>query len=93
MTENPLAEALIENTVSPVPDQVAFRCDFPGWTKTRTCRDRRMIHEMARGERTKDLAHRFKLSPARVSQLRQQFHDDWQRFIGDDELSNSIVSC
>jgi hypothetical protein len=77
---NPLAEALADNTVSPVPDQVQFRCDFPAWTRSRCQRDRRLIHVMATGERTKVLARRFRISQARVSQLRRQFHDDYERF-------------
>src|SRR5271167_4693449 len=36
------AEALHDNTVSPVPDQVAFRIDFPAWRRTRSERDRRV---------------------------------------------------
>jgi hypothetical protein len=79
-SSNPLAEALADNTVSPVPDQVQFRCDFPAWTRSRCQRDRRLIHDMATGERTKVLARRFKISQARVSQLRRQFHDDYERF-------------
>jgi hypothetical protein len=32
---NPLEDALVDNTVSPVPDQVAFRLDFPAWLTNR----------------------------------------------------------
>jgi hypothetical protein len=77
---NPLAEALTDNTVSPVPDQVQFRCDFPAWLTSRTQRDRRMIERMAMAERTKDLARTFGLSEARVSQLRREYQEDWGRF-------------
>src|SRR5262249_55481267 len=37
---NPLEDALVENTVSPVPDQVAFRLDFPAWLATLSHRNR-----------------------------------------------------
>jgi hypothetical protein len=84
-SSNPLAEALADNTRSPVPDQVVFRIDFPGWLTTRTHRDRRLIERMAMRERTKDLARQFGLSEARVSQLRLEFHDDWNRF-GDEAM-------
>jgi hypothetical protein len=77
---NPLAEALTDNTRSPVPDQVQFRCDFPAWLRTRTQRDRRLIERMAMRERTKDLARKFRLSESRIRQLRQDFHEDWNRF-------------
>ena len=87
LSENPLAEALIDNIHSPVPDQVQFRIDFPSWLQTRTYRDRRIIGEMMTGERTLDLSKKYGISPARVSQLRREFHDDWTRFC--DELPSS----
>src|SRR5579862_8353919 len=77
---NPLAEALADNTQSAVPDQVQFRCDFPAWRRTHCRRNRRLIGRLMLGERTKDVARRFGLSESRVSQLRQQFHDDWNVF-------------
>jgi hypothetical protein len=76
-------ERLRDNTQTPVPEQVAFRIDFPAWLKTLTGRERRMIRLMARNERTLDLSRQFELSPARISQLRREFRDDWLRFIAD----------
>jgi hypothetical protein len=73
-------ERLRDNTQTPVPEQAVFRIDFPAWLSTLTGRERRLIRAMVRNERTKDLAHRFELSPARVSQLRRQFHEGWRRF-------------
>lgn len=73
-------ERLRDNTQTPVPDQVAFRCDFPAWLKTRSRRDRHLIRAMAAEERTLDLAKRFELSPARISQLRREYLADWNRF-------------
>ena len=35
LSENPLAEALIDNTRTEVPEQVCFRIDFPSWLGTR----------------------------------------------------------
>jgi hypothetical protein len=81
--DNPFAEALADNVVSPVPEQVCFRMDFPAWLLTRAERDRRMIADMMTGERTDALAERFGLSAARVSQLRSEYHADWVRFCGD----------
>jgi hypothetical protein len=78
--DNPFTEALADNMQSPVPEQVCFRMDFPAWLLTRTDRDRRMIPDMMIGERTETLADRFGMSPSRVSQLRSEYHADWQRF-------------
>ena len=83
LSENPLAEALIDNTRSPVPEQVQFRLDFPAWLRTRTQRDRRIIGDMMIGQRTLDLSKKYGISPGRVSQVRREFHDDWQRFCGE----------
>jgi hypothetical protein len=83
-----LEEALVENTATPVPEQVSFRLDFPQWRLTRCYRDRAMIERMMLGERTLDLANQFGISPARVSQLRRELHDDWRRFCG--ELAHTV---
>jgi hypothetical protein len=77
---NPLDEALADNTRSPVPEQVAFRVDFPAWLNSRSDRDRRLALDLMAGERTLDVADRHGLTPGRVSQLRRDFYDDWQRF-------------
>jgi hypothetical protein len=77
---NPLEEALQENTVSPVPDQVAFRLDFPAWLCGLSHRNRDIAEAMALGHGTKHLSRRFGLSEGRVSQLRGQFCDSWRRF-------------
>src|SRR5262249_34513518 len=45
-------ERLHHNTQTPVPDQVAFRIDFPVWRCTRSERDRRVIDALMAGGRT-----------------------------------------
>jgi hypothetical protein len=76
-------ERLCDNTVTPPPDAAAFRIDFPQWLRTRTDRDRRIIDDMMCDERTLDLARKHGISPARISQLRREFMDDWERFCGE----------
>ena len=80
-------ERLCDNTLTPVPDQAAFRIDWPEWIRTRSERDRRIIDDLMAGERTFDVSQKHGLSPARVSQLRRQLHDDWEEFCAapDDE--------
>lgn len=82
---NPLVEALTDNTRSEVPDQVAFRLDFPVWRARYDDRRRRIMDAMALGHRTIDLANQFRMSQGRVSQLRREFLHDWQKFCGDGE--------
>jgi hypothetical protein len=83
LSGNPLAEALQDNTVSPVPEQVAFRLDFPAWVLTHTERDRSLLHELMLGERTMAVSQKFGLSQGRISQKRRWFMEDWQRFTAD----------
>jgi hypothetical protein len=77
---NPYDEALVDNTRTPVPDQVSFRLDFRAWRLTRGRRDRDVIDDLMLGEPTSGVARKHGLSAARVSQLRRELHDDWQRF-------------
>ena len=79
---NPLDEALRDNTASPVPEQVAFKIDFPAWRLTHPDRDRRLIDRLMLGERTLDVSRAFGLSPARIAQKRREFRDDWLAFCG-----------
>jgi hypothetical protein len=83
LSPNPLVEALADNTKTPPPEAAAFRLDFPAWLATRTDRDRRVVGDLMAGERTGDVAGRYGLSPARVSQLRREYHGDWLTFCGD----------
>jgi len=75
---NPFSEALTDNTVTPPDDQAAFRIDFSAWLRTHSRRDRAIIHDAARGERTKELAARYRLTPSRISHLRSAWSDEWQ---------------
>ncbi len=85
LTANPLTEALADNTRTPVDEQVAFRLDFPAWMTTYDQRRRDIIEGMASGERTQDLAERFRVSSARISQMRFEFWMSWESFVTDDE--------
>jgi hypothetical protein len=78
-----LEERLHDNSISPVPEQVTFRIDFPAWLRTCTERDRRIIADMAHDERTSDLARKYRVSAGRISQLRRAYQTDWQRFCDD----------
>jgi hypothetical protein len=78
----PWAEALVDNRRAPIPEQVVFRVDFPAWRQTRSARDRQVMDDLMVGERTETVARRYALSPTRISQLRREFHADWERFGG-----------
>jgi hypothetical protein len=83
LSENPLGEALIDNTQSAIPEQVHFRVDFPVWLSTLSARDRLIVKDMALGDQTLLLAQRYRVSPGRISQLRRQFNEGWRFFCGE----------
>jgi hypothetical protein len=64
----------------PIPDQVAFRIDFADWLSRLTRRNRRIAQALACGDTTSEVAHRFRVSAARISQLRRQFYESWCAF-------------
>lgn len=76
-------ERLQDNRMTPVPDQAAFRIDFPRWMRTWSERDRRIIEDMAQDHCTFDLAKKYGCSPGRISQKREQYKSDWDRFCGE----------
>ena len=63
---------LHDNRRTAVPEQVQFRLDFPAWLATLSERDRRVIADMAQGEKTMHLARKYGVSEGRISQLRRQ---------------------
>jgi hypothetical protein len=81
--DNDTLDALRDNTRTPPDEQAAFRIDFPDWLARLGDRNRRIAWDMALGERTKELAGKHRTSPARISQLRTEFRDDWRRFTGE----------
>jgi hypothetical protein len=80
LSDNPITDALIDNTQTPVDEQVCFRCDFPAWRASYDDRRQQIMDALALGHRTKDVARQFDMSEGRISQLRREFMEDWNRF-------------
>jgi hypothetical protein len=76
-------ERLTDNTVTPPPDAAAFRIDFPRFLANLSERDRDLALYLSLGHRAKQAATRFGMSPGRVTQLRQQWCQQWRRAQGD----------
>jgi hypothetical protein len=72
-----LNDWLQENRRTPVPDQVAFRIDFPQFLRGLSLRDRELARFLGQGHTAMEAASRFKLSPGRITQLRQRWRRDW----------------
>jgi hypothetical protein len=83
-------EQLVENARTPVADQVAFRLDFPAWLSGLSARNRKIVNELALGERPGDVARQFRVSAARISQLRGELRESWEEFT-DDETTVAAV--
>src|SRR5262249_57993271 len=60
-------ERLRDNTVTPPPEQAAFRIDFPRWRGTRSEHDPRVIDALMAGGGRKDVRLRFGLAPGLAS--------------------------
>lgn len=77
-------EAVVEDHRTPILDQVCFRIDFPAWLESLPPRDRNIARALAAGERTTDVARRFGVSLARISQLRRKLERSWLAFHGEE---------
>jgi len=82
---NMFGEALIDNTQTPVPDQVQFRLDFPRWRDSLGERSRILMDAMVEGHSGNELATVFRVTRARISQVRRELQEGWQSFCGDRE--------
>ncbi len=67
---------------TPIPEQVALRVDGGRWLASLKARDRQMIESLAAGEMAKRVAKRFRISPARLSQLRKEWAESWSVCVG-----------
>lgn len=85
--ENEWREAVVEDDRTPVPDQVAFRCDFPAWLSTLPRRNRRIAEALALSRSTSEVAKRFRVSAGRISQLRRDLQRSWRDFQSETPLA------
>jgi len=77
-------ERLHENRRTPVPEQAAFRIDFPQFMRSLSQRDLRLATFLSMGNSAKQAAGKFGVSPGRVTQLRQGWCREWHR-LNDEE--------
>ena len=91
--EGQWSEAVVEDMRTPVADQAAFRVDFPVWLAQLPPRNRRLAMALAAGHTTGEVAQTFAISAARISQLRRELHDSWQRFHGEPSGSEVVAQA
>ena len=73
-------QVLVEDRRTGPADTAAARIDFGDWMETLGERRRRLAETLAEGETTSVVATKFRVSLGRISQLRRELHDDWERF-------------
>ena len=73
-------EVLVEDRRFGPADAAATRIDFTAWLKSLTKRNRRLAERLATGESTEGAARSFKISAARISQLRRELAHSWHLF-------------
>lgn len=76
-------DAIADDFSTPVPDQAAFRCDFPAWLRMQKPRNRRIAEALSLGHTTAEVAKRFRISAGRISQLRSELQKSWRAFHGE----------
>ncbi|MGO9115286.1 MAG: hypothetical protein ACLP9L_39235 [Thermoguttaceae bacterium] len=81
--ENGWEEVLIEDRHAGPADTARVRLDFSAWLASLKRRDRRVAEFLANGETTKAAARKFKVSAGRISQLRHELAQSWNKFTGD----------
>jgi uncharacterized protein (DUF433 family) len=75
-----LRAALIEDRRATPADTAAARIDVAAWLRSLSHRSRRIAMTLAMGETTSDVARQFKVSPARISQMREELKTSWESF-------------
>ena len=78
-------EMLVEDRKAGPAETAAARIDFGDWLRTLGGRRRRIAETLAGGETTSVAAAKFQVSLGRISQLRRELQDDWERFHGEGE--------
>ena len=73
-------EVLVEDRRATPADIATARIDVAEWLRTLPARHRQIAETLAMGETTSEVASKFKLSPARISQLRVQLRRSWEQF-------------
>jgi hypothetical protein len=76
-------ELLVEDRRACPAEIAQIRLDFELWLSRMTVRRRRIAECLAQGHRTRDVARRFRVSPARISQIREEFRRSWEAFDAD----------
>jgi hypothetical protein len=81
--EDDLRSALVEDKTAGPAETAAARIDVEAWFRLIPNRKREIAKLLASGETTKEAARRFRVSAARISELRQELRRSWLTMQGD----------
>jgi hypothetical protein len=73
-------EVLVEDRRATPAEIAAARIDVAEWFLSLPARDRRIAEALAMGDSTSEAASKFRVSSARISQLRSQLKNSWAQF-------------
>jgi hypothetical protein len=73
-------DLVVEDRHASPADVAGFKIDFSDWLKRLKRSKRQVALRLVAGDTTSEVAVLFRLSPARVSQLRKELHRDWAEF-------------
>ena len=76
-------EVLVEDRTAGPAEIAMTRLDFASWLSTLSNRDRQLAEKLVLGETTGRVARTFRISAARVSQLRRELCANWHQFVGE----------
>lgn len=76
-------ELVVEDRKATPADVACTRLDFAAWLCSLTDKQRWIAKTLATGETTAGVAKKFRVSAARVSQVRKELHRAWQDFQGE----------
>jgi hypothetical protein len=76
-------EVLVEDHTAGPAETAVARIDWAAWLGSLSRRQRMIACTLASGETTGVAARKFRISAARISQLRAWFRDNWNQFHGE----------
>ena len=76
-------DLIVEDRHATPADVVRVRIDFAAWLKTLSRRMRRIAELLAAGHRAVEVARRFHVSRARISQVQRELYRSWWAFVGE----------
>jgi len=83
-------QLVIDSRRATPADVAALRIDLHCWLATLSVRNRAIALMLAVGESTSHVARTFGLTAGRISQLRQELFEAWQRFHGCDAQGREL---